>query len=73
MAKLKEVTRINLNLANDLLKKVDEYAENLTVNRTVAITVLLNSALTTDKALGDMNELIKFINNNQALMVKGGK
>ena len=72
MAKKQNITRINLNLANELLKKVDEYGEKLTVNRTVAVTLLLQNALNTEKAMEDVSELVKLVNNNQALLKMKG-
>lgn len=60
-----EVTRINLNMPNDLLVKVDGYANRMNVNRTSAICVLLNMALDSQKAVSDIAELLKIIQNEQ--------
>ena len=66
-----DLTRMTINLPTELVNRVEDYAIKFYVNRTTAMTILLNSALDTSKALGDMNELVKFINSNQALMEKG--
>lgn len=64
-----EVTRINLNMPNDLLVKVDGYANKMNVNRTSAICVLLNMALDSQKAVSDIAELLKLIQNEQNMKV----
>lgn len=66
-----ETVRINMNLPEELVQRIDEYGRKLCVNRTTAMTFLINNALTTDKTLGDVTELIRFVNNNQALLAKG--
>lgn len=54
-----ETTRINLNMSNDLVKKVDSYAAKMCITRTSAICVLLNQALDSQKAMNDLGELLK--------------
>lgn len=52
-------TRINMNLPNETLKRVDDYAEYMNLNRTSAIVVLLNTALDSKKALNDLSDLLE--------------
>lgn len=52
-------TRINMNLPNETLKRVDDYAEYMNLNRTSAIVVLLNTALDSKKALEDLSSLLE--------------
>lgn len=54
-----EKTRINMNLPTETLKRVDEFADYMTLNRTAAIVVLLNTALDSKKAMNDMSELLE--------------
>lgn len=54
-----EKTRVNLNFPIETLKRVDEYAENMSINRTAAIMVLLNMALDSKKAMNDLSELLE--------------
>ena len=63
-----EKTRVNLNFPSDLLKRVDEYAESVSINRTAAIMVLLNQALDSRKALDDISELATMMKNHQQEM-----
>lgn len=50
MAK-KEIMRLNINVPQDLIDRVDEYAENLSINRTSAVCVLLSQALDAQKTV----------------------
>jgi metal-responsive CopG/Arc/MetJ family transcriptional regulator len=54
-----ETTRINLNMSNELVKKVDNYAAKMCITRTSAICVLLSQALDSQKAMNDLGELLK--------------
>lgn len=54
--------RVNLNMPIDTLKRLDDYAERMTISRTSAILVLVNMALdsqNTIAALNELNELAK--------------
>lgn len=66
-----DLTRMTINLPTELVNRIEDYAVKFYVNRTTAMTILLNNALDTSKAIGDMNELVKFINNNQGIINKG--
>lgn len=50
--------RIVMNLDEDLVKKVDSYAEKLYINRTAAVSVLLSSAAETQEFMTHFPELM---------------
>ena len=52
----KETMRLNINVAQDLIDKVDEYARSMNINRTSAVAVLLSTALNNQKAMNDLGE-----------------
>jgi len=47
----KELKRLNINMPLDLVSRVDEFAENMSINRSAAINVLLSLALDGKNAL----------------------
>lgn len=52
--------RVNLNMPIETLKRLDEYADKMTITRTSAILVLVNQALDAQNvanALSELNEL----------------
>lgn len=55
----REVKRINLNVPVDMLEKIDKYAEEMSINRTSAIMVLVTQALGSQKAMDDVGELVR--------------
>ena len=61
----KETRRINFNIPVDTLERVDEYADNMSINRTSALLVLLSQALDGQKALTIMDEMLKTIKSEQ--------
>lgn len=58
MAK-KETMRLNINVPVDLMNRVDVYADNMAINRTSAVAVLLSMALDSQKAMNTLDELLK--------------
>lgn len=69
----RDLKRLNINLPAELIKKVDEYAETLYIPRTTAMTVLLNSALDSQRAMKDINELVIEMKKQQELEEKKPK
>lgn len=58
----KDTTRVTYNLTTDLVEQVREYAENMNINMTSAVSVLLSTALNGQKAMTDLNKLrISFV------------
>ena len=60
MAKI-ETVRLNINVAKELMDKVDDYAEKMAINRTSAVAVLLSNALNTQQTMSDLSELLKIV------------
>lgn len=56
-----ETVRLNINVAKELMDKVDDYAEKMAINRTSAVAVLLSNALTTQQTMSDLSELLKIV------------
>lgn len=69
----RDLKRLNINLPAELIKKVDEYAETLYIPRTTAMTVLLNLALDSQRAMKDINELVIEMKKQQELEEKKPK
>jgi len=61
----RELKRLNINLPQELVDKVDEYAEKLCIQRTTAITVLLNAALIQQDSVKVMQDLMNAYNEEK--------
>lgn len=61
----REVKRININVPVETLERIDTYADNMSINRTSAILVLLSQAMDSQKALSDLGELLKLYQEEQ--------
>ena len=59
--------KVQMNLDEQLIKQVDQYAATLHVNRTAAVSVLLSRALQADKLAADLSDLM------DAYKVQSGK
>lgn len=57
MAKIK----INMNMDEELLKRIDEYAYSMGINRTSAISVLVSNQLKQDCALSALEKALNEI------------
>lgn len=62
----REVKRININVPVETLERIDAYANNMSINRTSAILVLLSQAMDSQKAMFDLGELLKLYQEEQA-------
>lgn len=61
----KEITRVTVNLNSELVKQVDQYAEEMNINRTAAVAVLLSQAVNSQKAMNDLGEFMKMYKEEQ--------
>lgn len=61
----REVKRININVPVKTLERIDTYADNMSINRTSAILVLLSQAMDSQKAMSDLGELLKLYQEEQ--------
>lgn len=57
--------KYTINYDEDLIKKVDAYAEQLHINRTAAMSVLLSQGLVQVNALDTLDKLIGLVNTAQ--------
>lgn len=57
----KEITRVTFNLPTSLVEQVDDYGRLMNINRTSSVSVLLSTALSGQKAISDMGNLLDFI------------
>lgn len=57
--------RVNMNLSEDLIEKIDAYAEIMGINRSSAISVLVSTQLQQQEALGTMKSLVEFVDKEQ--------
>lgn len=62
----KSITRVTVNLNSELVEKVDKYAEDMNINRTSAVAVLLSQAINEQKVISDMSELLKLVQAEQS-------
>ena len=64
MAKV-ETSRMVMNIPVDLLSQLDEYASKMNINRTSAVCVLLSQSLSSQKAMTDLEELLRVYQEEQ--------
>lgn len=61
----RDTTRVTVNLTSELVNQVDAYAEQMNINRTSAVAVLLSTSLNGQKAMNDLGELLKLYQEEQ--------
>lgn len=57
----KDITRVTVNLNSDLVRQVDQYAEEMNINRTAAVAVLLSQSVNSQKAMTNIGELLRVL------------
>lgn len=62
----RDITRVTVNLTSELVNQVDAYAEQMNINRTSAVAVLLSTSLNGQKAMSDLGEFLKLYQEEQA-------
>lgn len=65
-----ETSRLGINIPTELLKELDSYASSMNISRTSAVCVLLSQALNSQKAMNDLNELVKMAKAEQKKIAK---
>lgn len=58
--------RINLNLDEELLQQLDDYANKMHISRSSALSVLLSQIFTGQQTLETMNKLMNAYNEEKA-------
>jgi metal-responsive CopG/Arc/MetJ family transcriptional regulator len=66
----RDITRVTVNLNSELVEQVDKYAEEMNINRTAAVAVLLSQAVNSQKAVNELGELLTLVKAEQ---LKQGK
>ena len=66
----KDTTRVTVNLNSELVNQVDKYAEDMNINRTAAVAVLLSQAVNSQKAMSDLGELLTMVKAEQIKQAK---
>lgn len=66
----KDITRVTVNLNSELVNQVDKYAEDMNINRTAAVSVLLSQAVNSQKAMSDLGELLTMVKAEQIKQAK---
>lgn len=62
----KNITRVTVNLNSELVEQVDKYADDMNINRTAAVAVLLSQAVNSQKAMSDIGDLLTIYKGEQA-------
>lgn len=66
----KDITRVTVNLNSELVNQVDKYAEDMNINRTAAVAVLLSQAVNSQNAMSDLGELLTMVKAEQIKQAK---
>ena len=66
----KDITRVTVNLNSELVNQVDKYEEDMNINRTAAVAVLLSQAVNSQKAMSDLGELLTMVKAEQIKQAK---
>lgn len=61
----KQTKKIVINVTEDLFNRVDEFADDMNLNRTAAVTVLISQALDHIRMTKNMSELVKISQSEQ--------
>lgn len=62
----RELKRLNTNMPVELVARVDEYANKLSINRSAAINVLVSLALDSQEAVVTLGDMMKIVREEQA-------
>lgn len=60
-----ETVRFGMNMPSELMKQVDDYADRMNISKSSAVCVLLSQALSSQKAMNDLGELVKLYQSEQ--------
>lgn len=58
--------RVNMNIAEPILAKIDQHAEEMGLNRSATITMIASTYFHEREAITGMNKAIKIMQNEQA-------
>lgn len=66
----RELRRLNTNMSTDLIERIDEYAERMSISRSSAMNVLCAMALDSQRTMSNLDELMKELKKQQELEKK---
>ena len=55
----RDLVRVNINFARELLQQIDEWADSVGVTRSAAVAVLCSQTLTSYKMVGGLDYAVK--------------
>lgn len=58
----KKTSRVNFNMRDELIERIDEYANSMGITRTGAISILCTTSLDNLKAIEGIGSMMKLIN-----------
>lgn len=61
MKMARELKRLNVNMPVELVARIDDYANRLSINRSAAVNVLISMALDGQKAVVVLEDAVKAI------------
>lgn len=67
----RELKRLNTNMPVELVARVDEYANKLSINRSAAINILVSLALDSKQAMATLGDVVSVIREEQARKLTG--
>lgn len=62
-----EIKKLVCNVDSDLLTMVDNYAAQLHINRTAAVSVLLSTALKQDRLMSDLSNMMDVFKQEKSM------
>ena len=62
----RDLTRVTVNLASDLVAQIDKYAEDMSLTRTSACAVLISQSIKGNQAMSDLQKLIQAYEDEKA-------
>lgn len=55
----RDLTRVTVNLASDLVAQIDKFADDMSLTRTSACAVLISQSIKNNQAMSDLQKLME--------------
>lgn len=62
----RDLTRVTVNLASDLVAQIDKYAEDMSLTRTSACAVLISQSIKGNQAMSDLQKFMQAYEDEKA-------
>ena len=56
-----ETVRFGMNMPTELMKQLDDYANRMNISKSSAVCVLLSQALNSQKAMNNLEDLLRLV------------